>query len=312
MDSKIENIDVLGNGFKNIKLPLPKDKNGEQFATLVYRNCEQQSTKSILYVHGFIDYFFQKEMADNFNKWGYNFYAVDLRKYGRSLLAHHHPNYIDNIHQYFEEIDLSISQMQKDGNKSISLMGHSTGGLTTALYTHHNNNIDALILNSPFFEINVPNFIKSLSPIVASIGSVFPYGEMNNLTSHYPESLHKDFKGEWDFNINWKPPTNFPTYFGWFKAIRRAQNELQAGLDIKCPVLVMYSDKSYKGKNWDDAIYTSDGVLDVNDISKYANIIGKDVTKIEIKDGVHDLVLSKKDVRNNVYDQIKSWLNNIN
>ncbi len=29
------------------------------------------------------DYFFQTEMADQFNQHGYDFYALDLRKYGR-------------------------------------------------------------------------------------------------------------------------------------------------------------------------------------------------------------------------------------
>ena len=79
--------DILGKGFRNKRIKLNDDKDGEQYATLVYRKSEQQSTKAILYVHGFIDYFFQTELADNFNKWGYNFYAVDLRKYGRSLLV---------------------------------------------------------------------------------------------------------------------------------------------------------------------------------------------------------------------------------
>ncbi len=311
MKKREEIQDVLKNNFKNIKLPLPNDKDGEQFATLVYRKCEQQSHKSVLYIHGFIDYFFQIELADHFNKWGYNFYAVDLRKYGRSLMEYQHPNYIEDIHSYFEEIDLSIEIMQEDGNTNITLLGHSTGGLISSLYAHHHNNIDTLILNSPFFEINVPPFTKFLSPIVATIGSIFPYGSMDSLTEHYPESLHKDYKGEWDFNINWKPTTSFPTYFGWFRAIRKAQKELQAGLNIKCPVLVMHSDKSYKGKTWDDIIYISDGVLDVDDIDKYADVIGSNITKIEIINGIHDLVLSKKEVRDNVYSQMKNWIDNL-
>ena len=300
--------DILGNGFKCLKLDLEDDNDGKQHATLVFRNSEKQSTKAVLFVHGYIDYFFQAELADHFNAWGYNFYAVDLRKYGRSLMAHQHPNFIENIHQYFTEIDLSFEQMRADGNTSITLMGHSTGGLTSSLYAHHHNNIDALILNSPFFELNESPFMIKMSAIVATLGSVFPYGKMDSLTSHYPESLHKDYKGEWDFNEEWKPTTNFPAYFGWLRAIRRAQLELQAGLDIKCPVLLMHSDKSYKGKNWDDLIYTSDAVLNVKHIDKYADNIGSNVTKVVIKDGIHDLVLSKKEVRDNVYSVIKNWI----
>ena len=105
--AKINN-DVLGNGFKNIILPLENDNDGKQHATLIFRESKIKSDKAILYVHGFIDYFFQTDLADHFNEWGYNFYAVDLRKYGRSLLPNHHPNFINSIHDYFEEINLSF------------------------------------------------------------------------------------------------------------------------------------------------------------------------------------------------------------
>jgi len=303
-----EENDYLGNGFKNIKINLANDSDGEQNATLVYRKANKESTKAILYVHGFIDYFFQTELADHFNEWGYNFYAVDLRKYGRSLMPHQHPNFISDIHEYFEEFDKSIDIIKSHNNSSIIMMGHSTGGLSTPLYAHHKNNIDGLILNSPFFALNIPPFLNSLMPLVSAIGKKFPYITMDSLTEHYPKSLHKDYKGEWDFKDEWKPIKNFPAYLGWIRAIRNAQLELQNGLNIKCPTLVMYSDKSYKGKKWDDIIKISDGVLDVEHIKKYANVIGDKVTKVEIQDGVHDLVLSKKDVRDNAYTNIKKWL----
>jgi len=307
-----EEQDYLGNGFKNTKIDLANDNDGEQYATLVYRKANIETKKAILYVHGFIDYYFQTELADFFNKWGYNFYAVDLRKYGRSLLPNHHPNFISDIHNYFEEFDKSIDIIKSQNNTSIIMIGHSTGGLSTALYAHHRNNIDGLILNSPFFELNIPPFLNSLMPIVSTIGKAFPYLTMDGLTEHYPKSLHKDHKGEWDFKDEWKPIKNFPTYLGWIRAIRNAQQELQAGLDIKCPTLVLYSDKSYKGKKWDDIIKISDGVLDVNHISKYAEVIGNNVTKVEIKDGIHDLILSKDKVREKVYTEINKWITDNN
>ena len=305
-------LDYLGNGFKNIKINLPNDIDGEQHATLIYRKANIDSNKAILYVHGFIDYFYQTELADTFNEWGYNFYAVDLRKYGRSLMPNHHPNFISDIKEYFVEFDKSIEIIKSQNNSSIIMMGHSTGGLSTPLYAHYKNNIDGLILNSPFFALNIPPFLNSLMPLVSAIGKKFPYMTMDALTEHYPKSLHKDYKGEWDFRDEWKPIKNFPAYLGWLRAIRNAQKELQNGLDIKCPTLVMYSDKSYKGKKWDDIIKTSDGVLDVEHIKKYADGIGNNITKVEIKDGIHDLILSKKDIRDNAYSSIKQWLDNNN
>lgn len=308
MDTKVEN-DYLGNGFQKIVIPLADDFDGKQHCTLVFRKSNTPNKKAILYVHGFIDYFFQTELADTFNEWGFDFYAVDLRKYGRSLEEHHHPNFISNIHDYFDEIDKSIEFIKSENkNINIVLMGHSTGGLTTSLYSHHRKNVHGLILNSPFFDFNVPPTLKTLVPLIASIGKILPFAKMDSLTENYPKSLHKNYLGEWDFNEDWKPITNFPAYLGWTRAIYKAQKELQKGLKIECPILVLHSDKSYKGKEWSEIIRTSDAVLDVEHIKKYADVIGDNVTKIEIKDGVHDLVLSKKEVREQVYIEIEKWL----
>ncbi|RLD41155.1 MAG: alpha/beta hydrolase, partial [Bacteroidetes bacterium] len=109
-------LDYLGNGFKNIKINLPNDIDGEQHATLIYRKANTDSNKAVLYVHGFIDYFYQTELADKFNEWGYNFYAVDLRKYGRSLMPHQHPNFISDIKDYFVEFDKSIEIIKSQNN----------------------------------------------------------------------------------------------------------------------------------------------------------------------------------------------------
>ncbi|MEG8036484.1 hypothetical protein QP157_14580 [Sphingomonas sp. LR61] len=45
----------------------------------------------VLYVHGWSDYFFQREMAEHLEALGARFFALDLRKYGRSLLPHQTP-----------------------------------------------------------------------------------------------------------------------------------------------------------------------------------------------------------------------------
>lgn len=308
MDIKVER-DFLGSGFQKTDISLMDDVDGAQNGTLVFRKSKVSKNKAILYVHGFIDYFFQTEMADKFNEMGFDFYAIDLRKHGRSLQEHHHPNFIANIYDYFEEIDKSIEIIKIERKDiEIVLMGHSTGGLTTSLYCHHRNNVEGLILNSPFFDLNIPSTLKAIVPIIAAIGKLIPFGKMNSLTEHYPKSLHKNYLGEWDFNEKWKPITNFPTYLGWTRAIYKAQKELQNGLKVKCPVLVLHSDKSYKGKDWNELIRTSDAVLDVEHIKKYATVIGSRVTKVEIKDGVHDLVLSKKEVRETVYSEIENWI----
>ena len=79
--------DILKNDFKQATIVQPSDYEGSVTCTLIKKSAPEKTNKSVLYVHGFNDYFFQEEMAERFIKEGYNFYAVDLRKCGRSWLA---------------------------------------------------------------------------------------------------------------------------------------------------------------------------------------------------------------------------------
>lgn len=49
-------------------------------------------------------------------------------------------------------------------------------------------------------------------------------------------------------------------------------------------------------------------ILNVKHIEKYAKKIKGDVTVSKIHNGLHDLVLSEKSVRENVYQQLFAWL----
>jgi len=302
--------DVLGKGFRSLEVLHPNDYEGEVKSVVVFRDAPQPSSKAILYVHGYIDYFFQTELADHFNEWGYNFYAVDLRKYGRALMPHHKPNFARDMKEYYPDIDSAIDKIKQDGNTEMILMGHSTGGLLTPLYLndYKGDFIKALLLNSPFFDLNIPEALRSVLSFPMWLGKNFENLNIDFLPQHYPKSLHKDYKGEWDFNINWKPIVNFPFYFTWMRAIRLAQLRLQSGLKIKVPILVMHSDKSYKGRKWSDEVKERDAVLDVEHMSKYAKVIGEDVKVVEVKQAVHDMVLSKPNIRKKVYSEMFDWL----
>lgn len=78
------------------------------------------------------------------------------------------------------------------------------------------------------------------------------------LSPLYFESVHRDFQGEWDFGTDWKPRRRFPMYAGWVRAIRQAQLELQAGLQIDVPALVMHSLEVELGKALDDVLLSTD------------------------------------------------------
>lgn len=308
-------IDICNSEFKTIKLPLKDDWQGEVNATLIYRlsKSDNKSKKAVLYIHGFIDYFFHWEMADFFNELGFDFFAIDLRKYGRSLMQHQKPNIINSLSDYYEELDLAVNIIRDDFEiNNILLKGHSTGGLIASLYAQDRANlIKMLILNSPFFQFNAPFWKRQLMlPFIKLMKIISPEMGLNSLTEVYPKSLHKDYYGEWDFNLKWKPIENFPAFIMWLNAIRNGQKRAQEGLSLEMPILVLYSDKSFKKSNYDAAANISDAVLDVKHIAKYAKGMGSFVDEIEISDGMHDLVLSLKPVREKVYSELKNWISN--
>jgi alpha-beta hydrolase superfamily lysophospholipase len=308
--------DIL-TGFTQETIDLRADSEGEVVATLVARKAAAISGgthKAVLYVHGYIDYFFNVELADRYNQEGYDFYALDLRKYGRSLRPHQTPYFVDSLDDYFEELDAAIERIrQRDGHSFLLLNAHSTGGLICALYAHerrYSNTLDALFLNSPFLDLNSTWLDENITAdLAAGVGAIRPLLNVRGASpSLYVESIHKNFQGEWDFRLDWKPHESFPTKAGWLRAIREGHDKLQDGLEIPVPILVMFSTESSWAESWDDILLRTDSVLDVSDIDRYAEALGPDVTEVRIEGGMHDLVLSAKPVREKVYQELFAWL----
>ncbi len=80
--------DILGAPYTRLTFALPDDDEGPVTATLVTRPADPGTTPrgNVLHVHGFADYFFQTVHAEWWTARGWDFHALDLRKYGRSLL----------------------------------------------------------------------------------------------------------------------------------------------------------------------------------------------------------------------------------
>lgn len=307
--------DVLGDGFKNLKLKLSNDYEGEVIATLIRRVTNEKSEKAILYVHGFNDYFFQKELAIRFNQHGYNFYALDLRKYGRSYLSHQKFNNVRSILEYNEELDLALQIIKSENNQKVILMGHSTGGLITTNYAvnHLNSKLfHGLICNSPFYEFNLNYLERTVGiPILSFIGKYLPNIPISSGFSElYGYSLHIEKHGEWNYSLLWKPHNIPKVNLGFIRAIRRAQLNIRNKPIIDVPTLVMHSDKSLSGNHWSEKFKERDAVLNVDHIKENAHKLNGEVSVLEIENGMHDLVLSKKPVREKVYSKIFAWLDN--
>ena len=132
---------------------LPDDSLGPNKATLLHARTTKTDGsfyKALLYIHGYSDYYFQyvdcpyrrnnfhtmfssDHVCEKFLEQGYDFFALDLRKCGRSIISPRqdpYRHYFRDIHEYDEEVTLSIEHIiQKANNKprKLILYGHSTG-----------------------------------------------------------------------------------------------------------------------------------------------------------------------------------------
>ena len=303
--------DILGDGFEMAFINHPADYSGKVRSTVIRKLATAPSHKAILYVHGFSDYFLQKEMAQMFVDHGYNFYAIDLRKYGRSLLEGQRLFQVRDLHEYFPDIDSAVEIISADGTESIALLGHSTGGLTTSLYMSEKPSplIKALMLNSPFLDWNMPTFQKKvIIPIASSFGRVFPNVKIHQEPdAGYANTLSAHHQVEWLYRDVCKPDVLPDPDLGWMRAIYQGQKQLRRQ-SVKVPVLLMHSSCSVKKGDSKESYFHADAILDVETISYYGTRLGNDVTEVTFQDGLHDLVLSKKIIREQVYETMLSWL----
>jgi alpha-beta hydrolase superfamily lysophospholipase len=287
--------DRLLPGFEALELGAPDDYDGRVVATLVRLPPVADAPRGpVLYVHGFIDYFFQRHMAERFAAEGYAFYALDLRKHGRSLLPHQHPCFCKDVAEYYDDLTRALAEI----GASVLLAGHSTGGLICSLYAaegERRSQVNALWLNSPFFDWRAKGSVRRQLRIAALLGRFFPF--MNNpkaVLPAYVRSLHRNWDGEWDFDLALKPLMGFPACFGWVKAIFDAHARLHAGLGLSIPALSMHSDEA-------------DIVLDWKDIARWSRTLGRDVSVLSFPGGLHDLVLSRAEIREAVFSQLFAW-----
>ena len=299
----------LGAGFGSVTLSFKDDYDGPVAATLVRNKHPLPAGKPpILYIHGFIDYFFQAHVAARFNQAGHNFYALDLRKYGRSLNGAAHPNICLAFEEYFEEMTRALEIIAEEGHASVVLMAHSTGALPSALYARDGSkraSISRLIFNSPFLSLPQGAAAGALGVL---IGKAWPFWATDNrVNKWYAKSLHKDYKGTWWFNPALKPIAGFSAYYGWIRAVVLAQKRIEAGLGLTQPVLVMHSDKSRNDKEWSDALHRADLVLKVDDIKRLGPQLGPGVVMKEIPDGKHDLTLSEDTPRELCLQAMVEW-----
>ncbi|GAA2795936.1 alpha/beta hydrolase [Nonomuraea dietziae] len=293
--------------YETTVLRLPSDFEGEVVATLLARTAG--SRRAVLYLHGFTDYFFQDHLADFYLERGVDFYALDLRKYGRSLLPHQTRGLIRSVTDYFPEIDEAVRLIRKDHDE-LTLNAHSTGGLVAALWADRARGkglVQGLVLNSPFLDLNVPYPLRLAADLLKTPLSYTTRPLPLGVSTAYGQSIHRDHGGEWDFDLELKPLGGFDVHATWLAAIRRAQRRLHRGLVVDVPVLVLAAAAGLRVRDFSPEARSADIVLDPRQIARWSTSIGPHVTCVRVRDGIHDLVLSAEPVRKQVFDEIDRW-----
>jgi alpha-beta hydrolase superfamily lysophospholipase len=311
--------DVLGEGWESTTLRLRPDDAGEPVATLVRRAGrpgERSTRRAVLYVPGFIDYFFQTHVGDSWAEAGFDFYALDLRDHGRSIRPGRLANYTTDLAVHAEELDRAARIIrEEEGHDVLLLQGHSTGGLLGVLWTHARRDrtagplVDALVLNSPWFDLNRGWWDRVVTTQANRVlARVTPHLPVGSIHDAYGQWLQDPERGRWVYDAQWKPLAGFPARSAWFAGIRRGHRAVARGLDIRVPVLVCTADASGPADRDHEAIGRTDSVLDVEHMWRHAPRLGTDVTVVRIPDGVHDLALSSEPARSTYLDAVQEWV----
>ncbi len=320
--------DVLGAGFECTDIDLEDDENGPVVATLVrslpakppfwdrfFGNQRPFEQVDVLYVHGWSDYFFQRRLAKFWTDRGAHFYALDLRRYGRSLRPDQAPGYISHLSLYDEEIGHAIERIRETPGQArkLVLMGHSTGGLVLSLWAdRHRGEADALVLNSPWLELQLSGAVRrALAPVVGLTAKRRPYEValpqidlgfylQAQQTATDPDDLA-------DLNIEWRPGHSPPILSGWLHAILEGHAAVEAGLDVGAPVCTLLSARSQFALSWRDEMLSADTVLEVDVIARASLKLGPSVTVERIDGALHDVFLSAPAVRDEAFARLERW-----
>jgi alpha-beta hydrolase superfamily lysophospholipase len=316
--------DVLGDEFEQLTLPLGEDSEGEIVGTLVRalpdatpwwrfgRDRRPLADVDVLYVHGWSDYFFQKRLARFWTARGARFFALDLRKYGRSLREGQTPGFITDLTEYDAEIDAALAARGDTAGRRLVLFGHSTGGLILSLWAaRHPRRIDALILNSPWLEFQLGAARIALAPVVGLQARLWPKDAAPQVDLGFYSRAQREVADPDDPTESdpaWRPEQSMLVHAAWLHAILQGHRRVSEGLGIAAQVCVLLSARTAVPTRWSEELTRVDSVLVVDDIARAALKLGPSVTIERIDGALHDVFLSARDARADAYGRLERWV----
>lgn len=266
---------------------------------------------TVLYVHGWSDYFYNLEQAAFFTGVGAEFYAVDMHGVGRSLRPHQIPGYVPDLREYFPDLDAAVSVIHEDHpDLPLVLLAHSQGALTTALWLKERGTAQAWILNSPWLDQPFTPLVRTALIPVANLWAKYrPTAEIPISSPRlYERTISQTFGAEWPINDHWRVDPRRPAHPGWARTVLQAQEQIASGLDLTLPILVLTSDSSIIRPWWTEDMRHADVITDVCRTWQALAGLGSNYTLVKVRGALHDVFLSQRSVREDAYRHVERWL----
>ncbi|MFC7431792.1 MULTISPECIES: alpha/beta hydrolase [unclassified Agrococcus] len=317
--------DVLGAGFQQRTLDLRPDDEGDVVATLVralptrrrlWQRERDLEDVDVLYVHGWSDYFFQSRLARFFTDRGARFFALDLRKYGRSIRPRQTLGFVADLGTYDEDVEAALAAMREGGGadgRRLVLMGHSTGGLTLSLWAHRHPGVaSAVILNAPWLELQFGARSRAaITPVAELRGRMSPLAPAPQIDlGYYARAQRETFDADDPYVVDhaWRPEIAMTAHAGWIRAVLAGHARVAAGLAIDVPVLVLLSTRSILPTRWSSDLTRVDTVIAVDPVARAALKLGPSVTIERIEGALHDVFISRREARADAYARLERWV----
>lgn len=333
--------DILGPGYEYTTLQLPPDDDGPVRATLVRyqpHRTEQLSVPSrrgfwrrifsapalpadppaprgfVLGLHGWSDYFYNRGVAEYWHSRGYRFYALDLRRYGRSLRAGEPPGYVSDLADYDADLQAALDAITADAGEFDEriCMAHSTGGLIATLWAErHPGRFTAMVLNSPWLELQGSHLVRfAATGVLEPVARLRPKARLRlPEVDQYWQSISALGHGGWDLHPVWRPRISFPATAGWLRAVMAGHARVNRGLNLSIPVLVLTSARTHITPGYDEAMQHNDAVIEVQVVRERSLGLGAEVTNAKLEGAMHDVFTSLPEPRAAAFAAVDHWAN---
>ena len=295
---------------------------------LVYHFLETSKKYLLVITSGYSDYWFHTDISKQLSK-KYSILILDTPGMGTAtdktkkdfyniVSINSRVFYIDHVLDQFvnDSDDNNDNDNDSDDDSDndskflkISFLAHSTSCLFITKYLEKGKrikNIDKVIFNSPFFDINISGFKRFLGyNILAPLGNIFPNINIfaniaADKNSIYSQHIKKNLSNT-DIIIHEKYKSNRQIIFrlGTLREIIIYQKYLKTfpSINLFKKVIVYISDKTSLYKN------STDIILDVKQLKIISKGLG--MKCITIKSANHDMFVSIPSVREKAIEQLK-------